>query len=261
MFKKKNTLELHNVSVHIQNNILLDAVNLTIRPGEVVSILGPNGAGKSTLMKTITHEQALSTGNIILNGRHHWRREDKALMLAVLPQSSSLNFPFTVEETVLLGRTPCSSSRAHNRLVMCQALKKVDCWDLRARLYTTLSAGEKQRVHLARVLSQLWDDSSLGSRYLLLDEPTSALDPAHQQQVLQIARAQADAGMGILIILHDLNLASRYSDRIVILNQGAIAVQGTPYEVLIPDNLLSIFSIEVHVLEHPSKSCPLIINV
>ena len=255
-----HTLELNNISVQIGDKTLLDSVSLTVSPGEVVSVLGPNGAGKSTLMKTVTGDRTPSTGDITLNGRQQWSPAEKALMVGVLPQSSSLSFPFTVEEVVLLGRTPCSSDRQHNLAIVHEALQKVDCLHLQDQLYTTLSGGEKQRVHMARVLSQIWDDCPLGPRYLLLDEPTSALDPAHQQQTLRVARAQADAGMGVFIILHDLNLAARYSDRIVILNQGKVAAEGTPYDVLTPKNLLSVFDIEVSVLDHPSQQCPLVIN-
>ena len=260
MSENDNTLQLSNICVQISDKKLLDAVNLTIRPGEVISVLGPNGAGKSTLMKTITGDRRFSDGEIWLNGRNNWSPAEKALMVGVLPQSSSLSFPFTVEEVVLLGRTPCSSDRAQNIATARQALDKVDCLPLRDQLYTTLSGGEKQRVHMARVLCQIWDECPLGPRYLLLDEPTSALDPAHQQQTLKVARDQADAGMGVLIILHDLNLAARYSDRIVILKQGAVAAEGTPYQVLTPQIVHSVFDIDVKVSEHPSQGCPLVIN-
>ncbi|WP_263079403.1 heme ABC transporter ATP-binding protein [Endozoicomonas sp. Mp262] len=255
-----NKLSLINVSVQAGNKTLLDSVSLTISTGEVVAILGPNGAGKSTLMKAITGDRKIVAGEVILNGRKQWSQAEKALMMGVLPQSSSLSFPFTVEEVVLLGRIPCATDHQSNRIIARQALEKVDCLELRNRLYTTLSGGERQRVHMARVLCQIWDECPLGPRYLLLDEPTSTLDPAHQQQTLRVARAQADAGLGVLVILHDLNLAARYADRIIILQQGQLVAEGKPFEVLTPGIIEKVFNIQVSITEHPSQKCPLVVN-
>ncbi|WP_299730222.1 heme ABC transporter ATP-binding protein [uncultured Endozoicomonas sp.] len=255
-----STLEVRHVSVQIGNRKLLDDINLVIKPGEVVSILGPNGAGKSTLMKVISGEREPTTGDVLLNGRGDWPLEQQALMLGVLPQSSSLSFPFTVEEVVLLGRIPCSSHREENLMIARQALEKVDAFYLKDRSYTTLSGGERQRVHMARVLAQIWDEAPQGKRYLLLDEPTSALDPAHQQLTLKMARQEADQGIGVMVIMHDLNLAARYSDRIVILKNGKLAAEGAPHQVLTPETIGEVFEIEVSVSEHPAYHCPLVVN-
>ncbi len=260
MSATEQILELSNIGVHIGDKTLLDNISLSVKPGEVISVLGPNGAGKSTLMKTITGDRIPSGGNVTLNGRSDWTSGQKALMVGVLPQSSSLSFPFTVEEVVLLGRIPCATDHQQNRETTRQALAKVDCLHLCNQLYTTLSGGEKQRVHMARVLCQIWDECPLGPRYLLLDEPTSALDPAHQQHTLQVARAQADAGIGVFVILHDLNLAARYSDRIMVLKQGKMAATGTPFEVLTPKIIQDVFDIKVDVSAHPSQPCPLVVN-
>ena len=224
-------------------------------------MLGPNGAGKSTLMKVASGERSLSSGEVLLNGRHNRDLRQQALMLGVLPQASSLSFPFTVEEVVMLGRTPCSSSREGNHAVAEAALAKVDALHLRERHYTTMSGGERQRVHMARVLAQIWDKCPEGDRFLLLDEPTSALDPAHQQLTLKMAREQADKeGMWVMVILHDLNLAARYSDQLVILQKGTVAARGTPWEVLTPDIIRSVFNVEVSVSDHPAHDCPLVIT-
>ncbi|OED49818.1 heme ABC transporter ATP-binding protein [Endozoicomonas sp. (ex Bugula neritina AB1)] len=255
-----DTLEIRNASVQIGEKILLNNVSLTLKPGEVITVLGPNGAGKSTLMKVINGERQPTNGEVLLNGRSDWPLNEQALMLGVLPQSSSLSFPFTVEEVVSLGRIPCASGRDENLKIVSAALKKVDGLHLKDRHYTTLSGGERQRVHMARVLTQIWDESPLGQRYLLLDEPTSALDPAHQQLTLKMARQEADNGMGVLVILHDLNLAARYSDRIVILKNGAVAAEGAPENVLTPEIVYSVFDIDVTVSDHPTFDCPLVIN-
>ncbi|MGI9277515.1 MAG: heme ABC transporter ATP-binding protein [Endozoicomonas sp.] len=255
------SLDAQNASVRIDGKTLLDDVSLTVHPGEVVTVLGPNGAGKSTLMKGITGERPLNRGKVLMNGRSDWPLQQQALMLGVLPQSSSLSFPFTVEEVVMLGRIPCSSSRSENLEIIASALQRVDGFHLRGRQYTTLSGGERQRVHMARVLAQIWDSCPLGHRFLLLDEPTSALDPAHQQLTLKMARQQADReNMGVLVILHDLNLAARYSDRLVMLKDGAVAVQGRPREVLTPEVIDKVFSVDVTVTDHPTHDCPLVVN-
>ena len=149
------SLEVQNATVTIGNKTLLNDVSLSVKAGEVLTVLGPNGAGKSTLMKIACGERSLSSGSVRLNGRDDWDLRQQALMLGVLPQSSSLSFPFTVQEVVLLGRTPCSSDRSENLAVVEQALIKVDALHLRDRQYTTLSGGERQRVHMARVLAQI----------------------------------------------------------------------------------------------------------
>ena len=255
------SLEIRNATVTVDKKTLLDDVSLTIAVGQVVTVLGPNGAGKSTLMKAACGERPLSSGQVLLNGRDTWNLRQQALMLGVLPQSSSLNFPFTVEEVVLLGRTPCSSNHRENLAIVEQALVKVDARHLKERQYTTLSGGERQRVHMARVLAQIWDQCALGNRFLLLDEPTSALDPAHQQLTLNIARQQADEqGIGVMVILHDLNLAARYSDQLVILQRGSIAAQGSPWNVLTPEIVYSVFNIDVSISNHPLHSCPLVVT-
>ncbi|OED45022.1 heme ABC transporter ATP-binding protein [Endozoicomonas sp. (ex Bugula neritina AB1)] len=259
------SLDIQNATVRIvaktTEKTLLDNVSLTVEPGQVVTVLGPNGAGKSTLMKAVSGERALSEGQILLNGRNNWNLREQALMLGVLPQSSSLNFPFTVEEVVLLGRTPCSSDRAENLSIVRDVLSYVDAAHLQNRSYTTLSGGERQRVHMARVLAQIWDECPIGDRYLLLDEPTAALDPAHQQLTLKIARQQADEkGVGVLVILHDLNLAARFSDQLVILQQGKVAAKGSPGNVLTPEVVYSVFNIDVIVSDHPKHNCPLVIT-
>ena len=256
----KSALEVKGVSVRIKDRTLLEDINFVLKPGEVVSVLGPNGAGKSTLMKIITGERVPTTGRITLNGRSDWPLGQQSLMMGVLPQSSSLTFPFSVEEVVLLGRIPCSSHREENLMITRKALEKVDAYYLKDRSYTTLSGGERQRVHMARVIAQIWDEPTFGKRYLLLDEPTSALDPAHQQLTLKMARQEADQGIGVMVIMHDLNLAARYSDRIVVLQNGKMAAEGEPYHVLTPEIIKQVFNIDVSVSDHPAYHCPLVVN-
>ena len=260
----KASLDVKGVSVRRSERLLLDNVSFAAKPGEVVALLGPNGAGKSTLFKVVTGEMPADSGEVVFNGQpvSSWDLGERALMLGILPQSSSLNFPFSVGEVVLLGRSPCRSSREENAEVVHKALELVDALHLKERDYTTLSGGEKQRVHLARVLTQIWDEpesEKLGARLLLLDEPTSALDPAHQHQTLRTAREFASNNVAVVVILHDLNLASQYADRLVMLCQGQVCAEGTPHEVLKPELLKELLDIDVCIIPHPVNGYPLVV--
>ncbi len=261
MSRNDISLSVKGVTVNRGGRRLLDSVSFTAKAGEVVALLGPNGAGKSTLFNVVTDEMSSDSGQVVLNGTpvDQWDLGERALTLGILPQSSSLNFPFSVEEVVLLGRSPCSTSREENKTIVMHALERVDALHLRERIYTTLSGGEKQRVHLARVLTQIWDQPAKGPRVLLLDEPTSALDPAHQHQTLRVAREFAKQNVAVVVILHDLNLASQYADRLVMLCNGQVRAEGTPDEVLTAPLLKSLLDIDVCIIPHPAHNYPLVV--
>jgi iron complex transport system ATP-binding protein len=255
-------IEAHNVHVAIGSKVLLENISLNIGPGEVVAVVGPNGAGKSTLRKALCGDTPLSGGEVLMNERalSHWTLMKRAQVRAVMPQDSTLNFPFTVLEVVLMGRTPHlrGAEGLHDYEIARIALETVDAGHLEERLYPTLSGGERQRVQLARVLAQIWEKSA-GDRYLLLDEPTSNLDLAHQHSTLAVARNFAHEGVGVLVILHDLNLAAQYGDRVVMLNKGRMVNHGTPAEVFTREAIYETFAVHVLVMKHPSMECPLII--
>ena len=254
-------LTIENISVRRDSRLLLNNVSFAVKPGEVVAVLGPNGAGKTTLFRVITDEITPDTGQVTLHGKpvKSWDLTERAQIMGILPQSSSLNFSFTVHEVVLLGRSPCSSNREQNNNIVRKALERVDGWHLHNRDYTSLSGGEKQRVHLARVLVQIWDEPAYGPRVLLLDEPTSALDPAHQHLTLQTAREFAQNNVAVVIIVHDLNLASQYADRLVMLREGLLEAEGPPREVLTQELLKRLLDIDVCILSHPVNGYPVVI--
>ncbi|MGE4405669.1 heme ABC transporter ATP-binding protein [Pseudomonas sp.] len=237
----------------------LQGIHLDLPAGQVFGVLGPNGAGKSTLLGALCGELACSAGQVLLHGRplDGWPDIERARRLAVLPQSSSLNFAFRVEEVVALGRLPHCSGRVADARIVEAALATADALHLAARSYLTLSGGERQRVHLARVLAQLWPGAE--GQVLLLDEPTSMLDPAHQHSILQAARRFAAQGAAVLVVLHDLNLAARYCDRLLLLAKGCAQASGTPQEVLRAEPLRAVFGLEVLVQRHPERGHPLII--
>lgn len=253
-------LEVKGLSLKRGSTEVLHGIDLHLRPGQVLGVLGPNGAGKSSLLGALCGELAPSQGQVLLQGRvlAHWPGQERARRLAVLPQVSSLGFAFSVEEVVGLGRLPHGSGQQRDREIVEAALKAADAWHLVERSYLALSGGERQRVHLARVLAQLWPGEEGAT--LLLDEPTSALDPLHQHTTLQAVRSFADRGAAVLVILHDLNLAARYCDAILLLEQGRSHALDTPARVLTPQALKAVFGIDVLVQPHPERGHPLIIT-
>jgi iron complex transport system ATP-binding protein len=252
-------LRAENLAVQRGPCTVLAEINLQLHAGEVLGVLGPNGAGKSTLLGALCGELPLSHGDVWLDQRrlHDWPGIERAQRLAVLPQTSTLNFAFRVEEVVGMGRLPHASGRLKDAQIINQALQAADALHLAGRSYQALSGGERQRVHLARVLAQLWPGGE--GQILLLDEPTSMLDPLHQHTTLQATRAFAEQGAAVLVILHDLNLAARYCDRLLLLQDGRPHVLGSPEQVLRAEPLKAVFGLEVLVQQHPERGHPLII--
>jgi iron complex transport system ATP-binding protein len=252
-------LRANNLRVRRGNRTVLANIDIELRPGEVLGVLGPNGAGKSTLLAALCGEQAASEGTVSLDERllADWPGQERARRLAVLPQSSSLNFAFSVNEVVGMGRLPHASGRVRDAEIVADALKSADAIHLAGRSYLALSGGERQRVHLARVLAQLWPGAE--GQTLLLDEPTSMLDPLHQHTILQAVRDFAERGAAVLVILHDLNLAARYCDQLLLLQQGLPYAYGPPAEVLTAEAMAAVYGLEVLIQQHPERGHPLII--
>lgn len=251
---------------------LLTGVDLDLRPGEFHAIIGRNGAGKSTLLKLLTGEVAPSSGEIELwqTPLGRYRPRQLARNRGVLAQHTELHFDYRALEVVLIGRIPHQRNQIETDedvSIALDCLHRVGLAGYEDRNYLTLSGGEQQRVHLARVLAQITPGSARRDRaddrppLLFLDEPTSSLDLHHQNQVLEIARSLArDHSATILAVLHDLNLAARYADTITLLSAGRVAACGTPYEVLCEGTLRQAFQHEVRVQRHPCFDCPLVIS-
>ncbi|MBI1298515.1 heme ABC transporter ATP-binding protein [bacterium] len=256
--------EAKEVCVRIGDKSLVDQVSLTVAPGHLLAVVGANGAGKSTLLRVLSGESHADAGQIHLNGRplSGWTQRDQARVRAVLPQRSTLNFAFGVLDVVLMGRTPHVDSveQPQDYAIAHEALAAVGMTSFAGRLYTTLSGGEQQRVQLARALVQVWEESPLGARYLLLDEPTNNLDLAHQHRTLQIARTFTERGVGVLAILHDLNLAAQYADTVLMMKAGQALAYGSPQETLTPALIEDAFAVSVMVMPHPCHNCPLIVS-
>lgn len=251
-----------HVSLVLSGASLLREVDISLRAGEVTCVLGPNGAGKTTLLRVFAGDVRPDTGDVRLGEQPltEIAARRRAMMLGVLPQHSVLNFPFTAREVVMLGRTPHSTGYRRNREIVNEALALVDGSYLGDRPYTRLSGGEKQRVHLARVLCQVWEPVDNAERFLLLDEPTSSFDLAHQQMTLDVVHQFAAQGVGVLMVVHDLNLAARSADNIVLMQCGAVVAAGTPEAVLQPATIADVFSVDVTIGQHPQTGKPLVIT-
>lgn len=251
-------LSVDNLNFSVGGRELLRQIALGVEAGEMLVVLGRNGAGKSTLLKHLSGE--LAARGVKLFGRElsAHKLEELALRRGVLAQHTSMTFGYEVLEVVALGRIPHRETKSESDAVARAALARVGLTGFEERDILTLSGGEQQRVHLARVLAQLHGQTE--SRLLLLDEPTSSLDLAHQHQTLRLARELAAEGTGVLAILHDLNLAAQYADRMLLLADGAVAAYGTPREVLTPELIRLAFDHEVQILSHPCMNCPLVVS-
>lgn len=237
-------LDVSELCVRAGRRDLLRGVDLRAEAGQITAIIGPSGAGKSTLLRAISGDIGY-VGRITLNGRDIAQSTAPALaqIRAVLPQASVLAFPFTVIEVVRLGL------QAPHPTLPQQMLARVGLAGFEGRFYQALSGGEQQRVQLARVLSQVWlPAAGSAPRWLFLDEPVSSLDIAHQLDVMQIAREFADAGGGVVMVMHDLNLSAMFADRIALIGAGRILAHDTP-EIVLRDEILA-----------PVYACPLRVN-
>ncbi len=243
-----SALEAKSVSVRLGDRTVVAQASLAIRPGRVTVLIGPNGAGKSSLLAALAGDLSPSQGEVALDGMalSAFRPAELARRRAVLTQTVELAFPFTVDEVVRLG-LPQGLARAEADAAVEQALAAVDLAGAGPRSSTAMSGGERQRAHLARVLAQLAAAPDGRPRYLLLDEPTANLDLAHQLATLAIARRHADAGGGVLAVLHDVNLAAMAADELVAMKAGRIVAAGPPAAVLTDATIAAVYDVAVRV--------------
>lgn len=248
-------LEASDISYAVGMAQLLDAVSLEVRGGSLLGLIGPNGAGKSTLLKCISQLLAPSTGQVSLDGEDLRGRspQEIARHIALLPQSTTLNFAFTCLEVVLMGRNPhlgrFQAEGARDHAIAQQSMVNTDSAEFVTRLITEVSAGERQRVLLARALTQQ-------PRLLLLDEPTAGLDVQHQLQVFTLIRDLVRQGLTAIAVVHDLNLAARFCGRLVLLDRGKVHARGSVRDVLTPENLASVFKVKATIERDPALGVP-----
>ena len=245
-------LRIKGVGFRYDSRKALEAVTCEAVEREILGIIGPNGAGKTTLLRCINNTLKPQVGVVLINGEDvsRWDRRRIARHMGLVPQSAVITFPFTVLEVVLMGRHPHQSlfggESERDLEVVREALRLTDTLRFATRPVTELSGGERQRVIIARALAQEPDT-------LLLDEPTLHLDLNHQLEVLGLVRRLTrERGLVTVMTSHDLNLAARYCDRLLMLEQGRVYAVGAPEEVLTPANIRRVYQVEAEITRHPA---------
>lgn len=235
------------VSVVRGGRKLLDDVSLDLQAGEVLALIGPNGAGKSTLMSLLSGDLAPDSGSVEFRGHPiaEWPLGELARRRSVLLQDNQIMFPFTVHQVIEMGRAPWRRTPLEDEdgEAIAQALEAADIAHLGNRRVPSLSGGERARVGFARVIAGR-------TGVLMLDEPTAALDLGHQEAILRLSRERAAAGDAVLVVLHDLNLAAAYADRIALLQRGRIAACDTPSVVLTAERVSEVYQTPVEIIPH-----------
>ncbi len=255
------SLRCVNISVRRGGHTILNDLSIELKPGRLLAVLGQNGAGKSSLRKVLSGEWAPDAGHVELDGipLPRFDTAELARRRAVLPQEPRLNFPFTVQEVVQVGRYPWigTVTPAEDQRIIADALHQVGLADLHTALYTRLSGGEKQRLHLARVLAQLEAPPGAKSqtRILFLDEPTNNLDLAGRHLCLSLAQRLAQKGAAVLAVLHDPNDAWQYADEVCLLHQGRLIHHGPAKDVLTAANLSDLFQVRIRMIQEPNGPC------
>ncbi|WP_321396856.1 ABC transporter ATP-binding protein [Emcibacter sp.] len=241
-FPPEQRLEVGNLDVSYGDNRILQDVSFQLPRGRMIGLIGPNGAGKSTLLKSVLGLVSRTGGTVSLDGGmlEDISLSERAKIMAYAAQGAPVHWPLTVEKMVTLGRLPhlgpWQKIGEQDHAAVEMALKMTDSYHLRERVVTTLSGGERACAMLARTIVT-------DAPYLLVDEPVASLDPSHQIQVMGILKKLAAQGHGVLIVLHDLTLARRYCDELVLLNRGRVLARGGPDEVLTDDNLSEAYGI------------------
>ncbi len=252
-----NAFEVGRLGLSIDGNTILSDVSLDFPAGEVVALVGHNGSGKSSLLKILARQLSPTSGTVACGGRElkHYGDRDFARAVAYMPQDLSTGSDMTIRELVGCGRYPWHGALGRfsksDKEKVDAALAATHIEMFADRVVGTLSGGERQRAWIAMLIAQ---DASC----LLLDEPTAALDVAHQIEVLSLVRQLAhEGGRSVVIVLHDVNMAARFCDRIHALNHGQVVASGTPATILVPETLHDIYGIDMNVISAPNLNHPL----
>ena len=250
------TISARDVGYSVGKKQLLADISLEVIPGEILAIAGPNGAGKSTFLKLLAGDFRPSTGRVFYDQQDisALTIKSRAMCRSVMAQSTPPIFDFSVRDVVTMGWLNWVSGLDdyHFHHALMETVDKCDLSSLMNRKFNTLSGGEQRRTHFARALLQIWlPADKQGNRYLLLDEPLANLDMAQELKILNIIKDSAHEGVGVILVLHDLNLAANFADRIALFNQGQLNHIGSPEEVLTGETLSSIYGLPIKVSSSP----------
>ena len=250
------SIEIASVSLSLNDKNILRDVSLEIKPGEILSIIGPNGAGKTTLLNVITGNSSTNNGEVFYNSKalKTISIQERAYIRSVMSQFQNIAFDYSVSDIIQMGWLDHRFNMINDHLenYQHQIIEECDLKSLINQKFNTLSGGEQRRVHFARTLLQLWQPPNANDQnYLLLDEPFSNLDMVHKLSMMHSIKKRAATGTGILMILHDLNLAYSFSDRIIILKNGAIVKEGCIKEMLNEDLLSMAYGTKIMIHQDP----------
>ena len=256
-------LKTNHIYYSIGKKLILNDINVEFHPGEFNMILGPNGSGKSTFLKIFSGEINGYDGTVLYDDKkiNTAKKEALAKYRAVMSQQPELSFPLMVDEVVMMGRYPHFHFNPNKKdIAICdQVIERMNLSSFKERNYLTLSGGEKQRVQFARVLAQIWEQPAEGTRYLFLDEPLASLDINYQQEFLQIAREFTKKDTVLVAVMHDINLAIQYADKLFFLKQGDLVAHGSPKEILTRALIKTVFGVETTIINNPVTNTPLVI--
>ena len=251
---------VNQLNISIKTRKLLQDINFNIQPGELFVIIGPNGAGKSTLLKALTEEINYS-GEISFQQQSikKWTTAKLAKTRAKFSQHHQQDIPLPVNEVVMMGRYPYFASKPNltDLKVVSESLKLTEMNAFKDKSYNQLSGGEKQRVHLARIFAQL--NNEFQEKLMLLDEPLNNLDVYYQHKVLEAVKGFAKKGNMAAIVMHDLNLAAQFADRILLLKDGKTVKYGDPKQVLTSKTICDVYDFPCKVMSHPLAQTPMIV--
>ncbi len=254
-------LKIKSLYYTINKKKIINNISLSVSKNDITTIVGPNGSGKSTLIKLISNEINLHAGEIIFLNKSilKWNINEIAKYRSVLPQSNHLSFPFTVSDVIKMGRFPYIENKNKSQKICNKLVEVFDIENNINQNYTTLSGGEKQRVQLARVIGQIWSDNDVyENKLLLLDEPTSYLDIKHQHALFNFLNILNKKGLTIIMVLHDLNHAISYSNKIILMRRGEVVDFGPTDKIINEKNLTKVFNIKLNLVKTNDSNRPII---
>ncbi len=253
-------IEVNHLDINLSGKQILKDVNLTFAPGKLYCIAGPNGSGKTTLLRTLSNLLAINKKVVFIQGHDitaiHQKKFSK--IVGLVPQSSPLDYDFSAFEIVMMGRSPyqhpLQNDSMQDKRIVKEAMDYTNTWHLRDVPVRVLSGGEKQRVVIARALAQQTD-------ILLLDEPVSSLDIQHQHEILHLLnKLNQERKITVITVLHDLNQILHYVQEMILLHEGHLIAKGKPADVLNPENIRKVFSVEAHYFNNPENGRKLLVT-